>query len=726
MSIKFKIAGQEYTVDGAAEEDTLLRIEALVKKAMNTTGSFFDPKTQQNFAKAIKNSTDTTNTLNDTFDDLNTSVEDADTSFDDVVKNEKRREKQREDAVNDFKKAVTTNIVATSQYFAHSLQDAAHSLISSLTHASSPEDGVMAFAKVIDTTINVIADGIKAVASAIPYIGSAIAGLTGAAAESAKFLNDFLAGQLVNVIQSYGKISSEGILLANGITELKQTANQAGVGIADFSDALSRNASVIRNVGLGMTEGTQKFGQAISALRNSTEGYSNKLFALGYSFQDQADIVAASMNILARTTNVQKMSGDQIAQQSYQYAKNLKIISDITGQTAKQQLDAQQAANLNIAVQNKLAQLGPEAAEKFNQIIAATPESMRKAVEQQLVLGSVVDQQSAIIIANNKDAAEAVKSSVSILTDSSKTAADAAQETVGKWADAGQSLQKNGVAIAAATADLAGVSGVAGDLGKTVFQLNNELIKYSREGAQAAVDAEKNLTTNTDTLTRNFATLSDDMLKFKSIIETDATNAVEGYSKILVKMADWIDKTLVKSEQLLGINNPEDQGPPKKEDLGVWSTLMNAMISFFSGTNSGPATIAARQAAAAAPDVNVLPAFADGGIASGSKSGFTALLHGTEAVVPLPNGNSIPVDFNADDLKLDNTTRNENAEHRSDLVDEKMLATLQALLSTQEDGNYYSKQNAGMTNAQSNLLRDLVAQMSLNNELLSKIYKTSY
>ncbi|MGE9191021.1 hypothetical protein ACQKHP_26510, partial [Escherichia coli] len=35
--------------------------------------------------------------------------------------------------------------------------------------------------------------------------------------------------------------------------------------------------------------------------------------------------------------------------------------------------------------------------------------------------------------------------------------------------------------------------------------------------------------------------------------------------------------------------------------------------------------------------------FASGGIASGPRSGFPAVLHGTEAVVPLGNGRSIPV-----------------------------------------------------------------------------------
>jgi len=411
MSIKIKIAGQEYTVDGAAEEDTLLRIESLFKKAMNTSGSVFDPKAQQNFAKAMKDSTKSSDDLGDSFDDLNNTVEDADKSFDDVVKHEKDREKQREASMNDFKKAVATNIVATSQYFAHSVQDAAHSLIDSLSHASSPEDGVMAFAKVIDTTINVISDGIKAIASAIPVIGTAVAGLTGAAAESAKFLNDFVASQLVNIIQSYGKISAEGILLAGGMSQLKETANNAGVGIQDFSDALSRNAEMIGRTGLGMTAGAEKFGKAITAI---TTGYSDKLFALGYNFQDQADIVAASMANLSKTTNIQKMSGDQIAQQSYEYAKSLKVISDITGRTAKQQIEAQQKAQLNIAVQAKLAEQGPEAAKKFNQMMSVLPEAQQQAAEEYLIFGKTITGGMAVLAAQNTQVANAVAYSTNV------------------------------------------------------------------------------------------------------------------------------------------------------------------------------------------------------------------------------------------------------------------------------------------------------------------------
>lgn len=49
--------------------------------------------------------------------------------------------------------------------------------------------------------------------------------------------------------------------------------------------------------------------------------------------------------------------------------------------------------------------------------------------------------------------------------------------------------------------------------------------------------------------------------------------------------------------------------------------------------------------AAASEGGTLLPSAATGGILGGPQSGYTALLHGTEAVVPLPDGKSIPVEM---------------------------------------------------------------------------------
>mgnify|MGYP003324457456 FL=1 len=47
--------------------------------------------------------------------------------------------------------------------------------------------------------------------------------------------------------------------------------------------------------------------------------------------------------------------------------------------------------------------------------------------------------------------------------------------------------------------------------------------------------------------------------------------------------------------------------------------------------------------------------YAGGGIADGPNSGYTAMLHGREAVIPLPNGRSIPVDIGKGKMHTNNT-----------------------------------------------------------------------
>jgi hypothetical protein len=54
--------------------------------------------------------------------------------------------------------------------------------------------------------------------------------------------------------------------------------------------------------------------------------------------------------------------------------------------------------------------------------------------------------------------------------------------------------------------------------------------------------------------------------------------------------------------------------------------------------------------------------YAGGGIAKGRQAGYPAILHGTEAVVPLPNGKEIPVDMRKGSGQTNNVTVNVNME----------------------------------------------------------------
>ena len=56
------------------------------------------------------------------------------------------------------------------------------------------------------------------------------------------------------------------------------------------------------------------------------------------------------------------------------------------------------------------------------------------------------------------------------------------------------------------------------------------------------------------------------------------------------------------------------------------------------------------------------PGYATGGIARGRDAGYPAILHGTEAVVPLPNGKSIPVEMKNGGGQTNNVVVNVNME----------------------------------------------------------------
>ena len=66
---------------------------------------------------------------------------------------------------------------------------------------------------------------------------------------------------------------------------------------------------------------------------------------------------------------------------------------------------------------------------------------------------------------------------------------------------------------------------------------------------------------------------------------------------------------------------------------GVTSTLVGGFLDILFGNVGAPE---GRYG-------GVMKDYSTGGIARGRNSGYPAILHGTEAVVPLPNGKSIPV-----------------------------------------------------------------------------------
>jgi hypothetical protein len=72
--------------------------------------------------------------------------------------------------------------------------------------------------------------------------------------------------------------------------------------------------------------------------------------------------------------------------------------------------------------------------------------------------------------------------------------------------------------------------------------------------------------------------------------------------------------------------------------------------------------------------------YSDGGIATGPNSGYGAVLHGREAVIPLPNGRSIPVEMGKGQMGTNNTNITVNmAEGSSEVTSDGSKQLAQAI-----------------------------------------------
>lgn len=97
---------------------------------------------------------------------------------------------------------------------------------------------------------------------------------------------------------------------------------------------------------------------------------------------------------------------------------------------------------------------------------------------------------------------------------------------------------------------------------------------------------------------------------------------------------------------------------------GMLSGLFNNLTGMFSGGGAGGglgglvmSIFGFRSGGIASPG-RKFSGYSTGGIARGSKAGYPAVLHGTEAVVPLPNGKSIPVEMSSNMSNTNNQQTN--------------------------------------------------------------------
>lgn len=503
-------------------------------------------------------------------------------------------------------------------------------------------------------------------------------------------MNDQAMKVLQGVFDGIGNLSSNFGVLTLDMNKFSEQARSAGLTSDQFSRILSENADTLGVALGGNVESANVLGREFNFLLNEGRNTRDMFVAMGMSTDDMANAMSEYAYQQRLSTGRQFTTQGALTNATAEYLKELKGISAITGQNLKDQQAQRRDLLMNAQFQAKLTQMraagDTEGAAALQQVVLAAGEfgdTSRKAAIEMAVYGDIrtkesaqfammqggltdtfrgLIEQSSALGTNETERQLAIRRSLEANEDrikaDRKVTANIAMMAGVTNNDFVQATGQNFIATMEATER---IKDSVQTFENTVINLNTPLDGLSKEIADQNARFQEMRTDieagglrvgeSTLQIAKAFTELAHEMDKGRqNIVEsiTEMANSMvggatllstpEGIAKVLgsaavaqqkgyspERMALEQEKRDIENRGSWGFVNPFSEDGERYRDI---NRQLNELKKIEKRTSS-----------------------AMGGILSGPSTGYRALLHGTEAVVPLPDGKTIPVAL--DTSKLD-------------------------------------------------------------------------
>jgi hypothetical protein len=411
-------------------------------------------------------------------------------------------------------------------------------------YADIAADPIKAGRDLINTGIDVVSDFTGSLAGAVPVIGGFLKGLNDAAAAALKAANNAFADQLkknVDALQAYNK---SGISFAGGMHEMQMAATNAGLGIKDFADVVNKNKDTLNKLGLAGGEAAEKLsgglGAAAKTIGKSGNSLRTEMFKMGVTYEEQGAVMTSFMANMQVSGKLRGMSDREIAEGTREYAKNLKVISDITGKDAQKLMEQARAESMRGALMNKLVGDQKTAFMSANSMLSKAGPEVQAALTQYLSFGKILDPRLAAnpaVVKMVETVGRGVQAGAKDINDiSTKAMGDAYKDMTTTQSKLNEATSR------AAVANVQGAGSAYGDLNDKIMAgigpLDPEAAKKSTVAAEKMAGAH-------DKLTESVADVYDTSKKLQVSMENLLNTHLDTYAKNLAAAFDGAAKTIM-------------------------------------------------------------------------------------------------------------------------------------------------------------------------------------
>ena len=491
------------------------------------------------------------------------------------------------------------------------------------------------------TGVDAFTGAVGGIVGAMPVIPEKLADTASkVVAGGMKITVGMLSNELNSSIKMYSTFSKMGASFAEGITEMRDSSFQAGLTTDQFAATMSKVEPQLKSLGKS-TSGATNYVAEIAGNFTQLDKVTGRplreaMQGLGYSAEEQVELAAQYAAQLRATMTQERFDNynkKALAQETKQYAEDLKVLRDITGQDAKA---AKERSRVEVQRAGLLNKLGPEQKKAFEEsftVMQKLPANVQNALINRIMGQPITDPTIAMseeMMAMIENVAQGVISGQKGMQRNTLEQIAITQKNIKAMGEAGQ----GNYAILDQLSAL-GVGGVTADFAKTVNALILDPITLDQIKASYANAGES--AKMTDKLTNDIKMFQINVQDYAVQMSRLLTPFITPFTEVLTKATDAMNKFVIATTKLItGMSEPKGAKPgsPATEPYTPQDYL-NDMAEMYKKYME-PLLIKLDK---------LLPGKAQGGIASGPNSGYLSLLHGTEAVIPLANGKSVPVEL---------------------------------------------------------------------------------
>jgi len=221
-------------------------------------------------------------------------------------------------------------------------------------------------------------------------IGRAFGGLVGMVGGVAVAAFELLTGVVDEYIKTFQTMNRAGAMYAGGMSEMIDTANKAGLTVGQFAKIVSQSAEDIAKAGGGVVNGSKRLAAGLAAGGSELR---RELLNLGYNVEEQGTLMAETMGRMAGSAGRMQATDKEIAEQTRQYAYNLRLVAEFTGQDAKRRAEQARKDMDILAFNQVLNDLAPKQRDQVRQAVEGlADDTVRRMVIQYATLGTLTGE----------------------------------------------------------------------------------------------------------------------------------------------------------------------------------------------------------------------------------------------------------------------------------------------------------------------------------------------